>query len=238
MISVFSFNRVLREQSIIEKGCRSQTARKTEDKLTFTKTTAPEQLAGDGSLEGLTDLVYFEIRDPSDVEALRRLRQKGGEALLMILTSPTVSPMQYLRPGIAPDLLLLRPFAQREFDQVNEEMFDAFLQTLDSPDPDEQFVLGSREGKILIPYHRIQFFEASNKKINVRTDREEYDFYDSIENLQTTVPAYFVRCHRSYLVNSRKIRKIRLSEGIIEMEGGAAALLSRTYRQDIKRLIT
>ena len=61
--------------------------------------------------------------------------------------------------------------------------------------------------------------------------------YDSIENLQTVVPDWFIRCHRSYLVNTRKIRKVKMSEGLIEMEGGAVVPLSRTYKQDLKRLI-
>jgi len=142
-----------------------------------------------------------------------------------------------LKPGIAPDLLLLRPFGQKEFDQVNTELFDAFLERMNSPNPDDHFVLNSREGRTLISYGRIMFFEASNKKINLRTDHQEYDFYDSIENLQTVVPDWFIRCHRSYLVNTRKIRKVKMSEGLIEMEGGAVVPLSRTYKQDLKRLI-
>lgn len=238
MISVFSFNRVLKEQEIIERGCRSQAALKTEERLSFTRATAPKQLPADGVLKTATDIIYYEIREGNDVETLRCLRKKEDGALLMILTSPCVSPMKYLKPGIAPDLLLLRPFDQEDFDQVNEELFAAFLETLKSPDPCGQFALRSREGTMLLPYDRILFFEASNKKINVRTQQEEYDFYDSIENLQTMLPDYFVRCHRSYLVNSRKIRRIRLSEGIIDLEGGASAPLSRTYKQEIKKLIT
>ena len=235
MISVFSYNRVLKEQDIIEKGCRGQVAMRTEEKLNFTRATAsaPAEI----SSETLTDIIYYEIADRSDVSSLRQLRQREEEAVLMILTSPSVSPMEYLKPGIGPDLLLLRPFGQKEFDQVNTELFDAFLEQADSPDPDDHFVLNTREGRTLIPYGRILFFEASNKKINLRLDHEEYDFYDSIENLRTMVPDYFIRCHRSYLINARKIRKVKMSEGLIEMEGEAVVPLSRTYKQDFKRLI-
>jgi DNA-binding LytR/AlgR family response regulator len=97
--------------------------------------------------------------------------------------------------------------------------------------------VNTRDGKTRIPYRKIAYFEASHKKINVRTGDQEFDFYDSIENLLYMVPDYFVRCHRSYLVNTKKIRKINLSEGLIEMDGGAVVLLSRTYKQDFKRLI-
>ena len=235
MISVFSYNRVLKEQDIIERGCRSQVAMRTDEKLNFVRAAAAA--SGEAVPETLTDIIYYEIADRFDVGSLRKLRQKEEGAALMILTSPSVSPMEYLKPGIAPDLLLLRPFGQKEFDQVNTELFDAFLERMNSPNPDDHFVLNSREGRTLISYGRIMFFEASNKKINLRTDHEEYDFYDSIENLQTVVPDWFIRCHRSYLVNTRKIRKVKMSEGLIEMEGGAVVPLSRTYKQDLKILI-
>ncbi len=86
----------------------------------------------------------------------------------------------------------------------------------------------------MFPYDKILFFEANNKKINLRAGNEEYDFYDSIENISHTLPDYFVRCHRAYLVNAKKIRKVKLSDGLIEMGNGVIVPLSRTYKQNVK----
>lgn len=234
MITIISYNRVAKEQNIIEKGCRNETAKRTDDKLVFQKVSSFEGLDAEDVSNSLTDIIYYEIRDKADVERLRQLRQGDIKALLMLLTSSSLSPMQYLKPGISPDLLLLRPFGQADFDAVNAELFDALLSARDLPDAHDNFVLNSREGKMVIPYDRIIFFEACNKKINLRTGNEEFDFYDSIDNISRTLPDYFVRCHRAYLINAKKIRKVKLSEGLIEMGSGAVVPLSRTYKQDIK----
>lgn len=236
MISVFSYNKDQEEQNIVEKGCRRETARRTEEKLAFTKAMSLKEIPLESAGEKLTDIIFYEVCSKADVESLRRFRPKEPGAMLMLLASASVSPVQYLKPGISPDMLLLKPFDQKMFDTANKELFDAFLSRLSIPDETENFVLNTRDGKTLIPYSKIIYFEASNKKINLRVGNQEYDFYGSIENLVNVVPEYFVRCHRAYLVNRKKIRTVRLSEGLIEMEGGISVVLSRTYKQYFKTL--
>ena len=46
-----------------------------------------------------------------------------------------------------------------------------------------------------------------------------------------------MRCHRSFLVNTRKIQKIRMAENCLELYSGATVPLSRTYRQKIRELM-
>lgn len=237
MITVLSYNRAAGEQEIIEKGCRSEMAKRADERLVFAGAASWKELSEKRERTALADVLYCEVKNREDVEGLRWLRGKEAGALLMLIASAGLSPMQYLMPGISPDLLLLRPFGQVEFDAVNAELFDALFLARNAPDPDENFVLHSRDGRTLIPYRKISFFEACNKKINVRAGSEEYDFYDSIENILRTVPGYFVRCHRAYLVNVRKIRKMNISEGLLELDGGVEVPLSRTYKQRIKELI-
>lgn len=232
MISVFSYDTVSEEQTVIEKGCRREVADRTEDSLDFVKA-----LSRDGWPTGgdSMDILYCQIQDSQDVDALKELRKRESKALLMLLASAELSPIQYLKPGISPDLLLLKPFSESEFADANGELFDAFMEKWNLSG--EVFVRNTRDGKIQIPYSKIYYFEARNKKINVRVGNEEYDFYDSIENILHLLPEHFVRCHRAYLVNSRKIRKIRMSEGVVEMDGGVVVPFSRTYRQDLKDLM-
>lgn len=237
MITALSYNRMIKEQQIIEKGCRRETGVRTEDKLSFWRVMTGEELRAFVQQEQNMDIIYYEVRSRNDVEQLKQLRHQEPEGLLMLMASPELSPVHYLKPGISPDLLLLKPFEQQGFDLVNAELFDALLERRNAPDCEEVFTLNTKEGKLLLPYSRILYFEACNKKINIRIGKEEYDFYDSIENLMQGVPEYFARSHRSYLINTRKIQRIRMSEGIVEMEGGASVLLSRTYKQEFKRLI-
>jgi len=207
MIYVLSYNHIPDEQDIIQSGCCHEVARRSNDRLHFIKAVIGAELQG--LQERLIHIIYYEISGTADVEMLKTLRQLEPQAMLMLLTSPKISPMQYLKPGISPDMLLLRPFSQKDFDAVNREFLDAFFDSQQFPDPDEVFVVNVRNGKTAIPYSKILFFEASNKKINLRVGNEEYDFYDSLENIMQIAPAYFIRTHRAFLVNSRKIRGIK-----------------------------
>lgn len=235
MISVFSYNRIAREQDIIEESCHCEVAKRTDDRLSFLKVMSYEGQPETGIQDSLVDIIYYGVDDTKDVESLKALRKNEPNSMLMLLASSKMSPMRYLKPGISPDLLLLRPFGKKDFETVNEELFDAFLRAQDEDDSGEKYTVNSRDGRFSIPYNKILFFEACNKKINVRVGNEEYDFYDSIENIINNVPDYFVRCHRAYLVNTKKMRKVRLSEGLIELEGGMTVPLSRTYKQKFKK---
>ena len=237
MISVFSYNRIIKEQQIIEKGCRHEVAKRTDDKLMFTKALSSDDLPGEDAGDSLTDIIYYEVKNQLDVDSLKQLRRREAGAMLMLMAPPALSPTKYLRPGIAPDSLLLKPFVQADFDEVNQELFDAFLAGMEVTDKEENFILNFREGRTVFPFHKISFFEASNKKINVRVGNEEYDFYGSIEHLLHIVPNYFIRSHRAYVVNTKKIRNLKLSEGLIQMEGGAVIPLSRTYKQNFKKMM-
>ena len=220
---------------MIELSCSNEVAKRSNDRMNLVKVTEPAVLSGTASVDTLTDIIYYEIQTKQDVDLLKDLRKRESAALLMLLTSAKVSPMLYLKPGISPDHLLLRPFSRTMFDEVNAELFDAYEASCAEEGGEGSFTVNTREGKTLIPYEKILFFEAANKKINVRVGAEEYDFYDSIDNIATALPDYFQRSHRAYLVNTRKIRKIKLTEGIIELEGGVIAPLSRSYRAEFKK---
>lgn len=235
MISALSYNRIEKEQDIIEEGCSKEVGRRTEEKLSFTKVVDAGEVLKTEEQVSLTDILYYEIQKKIDIENLKIVRKKEQKALLMILTSPEVSPIHYLKPGIAPDMLLLRPFDKTGFQKANGELFDAFMENFSKPHERETFVLNTRDGKTLIPYNKILYFEACNKKINVRAGSREYDFYGSIESLMETAPEYFSRSHRSYLVNTKKIRRIKVTDGLIELEKGFSVPLSRTYKPNFKK---
>lgn len=234
MISVLSYNRSKDEQLIIEQGCRDLTGRKTEERLSIYRMIKSEELEGAIHSDEMIHFIYYEILDNRDIQILKAIRMNNKMALLMLLTSPSISPMQYLKPGVSPDALLLRPFGKKEFDEVNEELFDAYIEKQSDGQDEQYFVIRTREERCRILYSKILFFEAKNKKIVVRVGCEEYEIYDSIDNIAKMVPEYFVRTHRSYLVNTRKVRQIDLAEGVLKLDQCAVVPISRTYKREVK----
>lgn len=232
MIYVLSYNHIPEEQDIIQSSCCREVAKKSNENLHFLRVTTQKDVQK--LWERPLHIIYYEISHADDVEMLKILRKLAPQAMLMLLTSSQISPEQYLKPGIAPDMLLLRPFFQEEFDEVNDEFLNAFFNMRKFSDSDSVFVVSVRDGKTAIPYCDILFFEANNKKINLRVEDKEYEFYGSIENIMQTAPPYFIRTHRAFLVNSRKIRSVNKKEGLLILQMGVTVPLSRTYRHNVK----
>ena len=83
-------------------------------------------------------------------------------------------------------------------------------------------------------YDRINYFESANKRISLNADGESYFFYDTIDNLAQTLPEGFIRCHRSFIVYSQKVKKVCLSENILYLQNNDIVPMSRGYKANLK----
>ena len=57
-----------------------------------------------------------------------------------------------------------------------KEAIQEVLKKYQNPDIDKVFVVDNQEGRVLIEYSAIYFFEARNKKIYLNTGAREYGF--------------------------------------------------------------
>ena len=168
------------------------------------------------------------------VPSLEKIRRDYRQSYLMVVADGSISPMVYLRPGIMPSSLLLKPVSRENLVMVVNEMMDAFTEKFDSKDVPESFVIETREGKQYIPLNQIYYIEAREKKIFIRTKQEEYGFYDTIENMEKKLPENFLRCHRSYIVNMSKVTAVKVSQSLIEVQDNLQVPLSRSYKRAVK----
>jgi DNA-binding LytR/AlgR family response regulator len=83
----------------------------------------------------------------------------------------------------------------------------------------------------------ILFFESRGRKIALRTKAQEIVFYSNFEQISEQVPEHFMRCHRGYIVNTRKIQAANFAENTIAMAEGSIVPFSRTYRDAVRERI-
>lgn len=236
MVTILSFNRTPSEQNLIEHGCRKEIACRSDEGMHFIPISDEQNLQPFYTEDRAIDLIYFEIKELPDIERLKLLRKREPKAMLALFTSPSISPVRYLRPGISPDILILRPFKREAFVDNNSELFEAYFSKQEAED-EECFILKNREERMRLPFEKISCFEARNKKIYLRVGSEEYEFYDTLENIAARVPNYFIRCHRAYLVNGKKVKNVYMAQGYMELYGGITVPFSRTYRQSVKEFV-
>lgn len=183
--------------------------------------------------EPVLDLISWDVTMKGSQEVLERLRMSHAEAFLMIVADTTVLPTSYLKPGIAPGALLLKPVGYRNTEQVMQDIFEVFTRRLEKGIADT-FLVETREGRQYIPMGQIDYFEAKEKKIFIRTKSREYGFYDTLDTLQERLPKSFLRCHRSYIVNMKRVKALLSSQNLIQMEDDVLVPFSRSYKKALK----
>ncbi|QBE95734.1 Transcriptional regulatory protein NatR [Blautia producta] len=226
------------EVESIHRCSRELAAKLTEEKWEYYCLCSADQLKGFVKKNPLLDMICVDLTMESGLEAVRRLRKHNGHAYITLVASPNLSPAVYMRPDIMAGSLMLKPLTEEQVRQVMTEAFQVFVKKFADSSIKEQFVIETREGKTLIDYSQIYYFEAREKKIFLVTEVREIAFYETIDHLVEILPDHFLRSHRSFVVNSGRIDSIHLGKNMILLENGEQIPISRSFRQVFKEFGT
>ena len=91
--------------------------------------------------------------------------------------------------------------------------------------------------KIILKQDEIEFFETSinEHKLIVHTGQKSMEFAGKIKDIEQEVGEDFLRCHRSYLINKKNIKKIDYINKIIHMKGGAECPISNRMLSHVRK---
>lgn len=69
--------------------------------------------------------------------------------------------------------------------------------------------------KTIIKQDDIQYIQKDGMKVIFHTDTRDYETYSSFRKILPQLPSQFVQCHKSYIVNTKKITDIDTSANIV-----------------------
>lgn len=229
MVSMVIFDKKEEELLQLLAEIKALAAKLTEDYWKIkTATSLPEALRAFHE-SSLVDLSCYDVTMNETLDKLVEIRKEFAEMGLLLIADMSISPLAYLRPSIKADALLIRPFNKEDIVDILTEFLLAHFKTLENK-YDKFYVIESKEGRINIPYEKIYYFEAREKKIFIRTRNEEFGFYTTLEQISEVLPDNFIRCHRSFIVNSDKVSRIKLSANYIILSEEFEIPLSRSYK--------
>lgn len=220
--------------SLLQEEFHSQAAYHSEEEWRYFLYMKLEELRAALKDDPVLDILCWNIGGRDAIAELEKTRQKYREAFLLLIADSSISPMEYLRPSILPTALLLRPFSRIQCEQVLSELIGSYCRRIKSGEDEEVFLVETREGNRRVPLSQISYIEAREKKIFICTKSESFGFYETIDHMLEVLPDNFVRCHRSFIVNMDKVRKLLLSDGMIELDTGENVPLSRSCRKAVK----
>lgn len=136
-------------------------------------------------------------------------------------------------PAVRPSGLLLENSAESNLEKVIDEIYSDYERSCDETDG-LTYCFKSRGIEYKVPFCRIMLIEISCKKVLFHTESQQYEFYDTLETVMKSLPDYFIRIHRSMVVNTNFIKIVNYREKTIFMNDGSTVFFSRNYSSEIK----
>ena len=176
MITFLSLASQKAESELIRTKMREQAAKWTEEAWNYQMFEKLSNLEEYLKQDPVLDIISWDVTVSGAIERLKPLRKHYQQAFLLVVADKTISPMQYLRPGILPSSLLLKPIQQENLKTVMEEMMETFSRQFEEEGIPESFVIDTRDSKQYIPFSQICYVEAREKKVYIRTKEKSTDF--------------------------------------------------------------
>ncbi len=91
--------------------------------------------------------------------------------------------------------------------------------------------------KTVIKENSIRFIKKDGMKVIFHTDTRNYETYSSFSKISDMLPYNFVRCHKSYIVNIKKINDIDLSNNVILFSKDDQCYIGPKYKNEFMEVL-
>lgn len=233
MYTLVSFAAALEENRRLKKIFSEVTAYQNEERAVCFLYERIQDFLAFLQTEPLIDFISYDYSSSVGRTCLLQVRRQYQRAQLLIVAAEDISPMEYLRPGISPNGLLLKPYTQEQMKEVWEELVDNWMEKCEERTK-ESFLIESRGETLSIPYRRIFYFEAREKKVFVRLKSEGYFCYGTLDAIAEILPPFFLRCHRGFLVNMKRVRQFLPAEGTLTFSNKITIPVSRNGKRLVR----
>ncbi len=234
MISALLYDKEEQEIKLIDAAFRDAFAKHSEDLLKTNVCNSEKQIMTVMSTTEIVDLSFLEAVDDRGIDIAQKVRKKYPESAMLLIVSSKMKPTEYIKPGIMASALIMRPSDIKDIKDTISEFVSCSIKP--SVSEEEFLYVDTLDGKVRIPFDKILYIEAREKRIFIRLSREEYGIKDTLENISEKLPVQFARIHRSFIVNKIKVTAYNKKERIVDLEGGFSVPVSRSFKQVMDNL--
>lgn len=206
----------------------------------------------------IPDLVFLDVEMP-ELDGIGVLRMLGTERVPeVIFTTAHAEYMEYAFEAHAIDFLR-KPFRSSRFqDALNhakqriqagralppadDHRIRELLAELAVDRPNAKLRIPEKSGEYrLLRVEEVFCLEADEDYVQVHTSEGRITWRTTLTKAGETLdPSVFLRVHRSYIVNTDRVRKVsRLGKGeyFLELENGKTVGTGRSYREDVEAFV-
>lgn len=125
---------------------------------------------------------------------------------------------------------LLKPIPEGKL----QNMMNRFLKKQEGTENLFHFKEGKASG--VLPYNKILYFQSVSPKLFINTMNDTKEFYGKLGDLEEQLPEYFVRIHKSYVVNAHFVRKY-CYDSVILLDKQKLPI-SRLYKEQVRNYLS
>lgn len=178
-------------------------------------------------------LLDIEMPEMSGIDFLNSLKQKPQ---VVIVSSKEKYALQSYEFDVTD--YLLKPVSYARFFKAVEKVLQRLIASdqVESKEEEEIFIRKS-SSLIKLKYTEILWVEAMENYIVINTFDDKHTIHFTMKAIEDRLPAkYFIRVHRSFIVNSKKINMIEDNTIIMKTAGGTRLIpIGKSYRDDLMK---
>lgn len=134
--------------------------------------------------------------------------------------------------------ILLGNYTQGQASACFKRIIDDYNAIANEGADTEMMLLESGTTTYRVPYDQILYIEALNKKLNICTARQNISVRRSLNSIADALPDYFLRSHRSYVVNMNHVDSIDYKTMLLTMTDGSCLPIARSMKDTFQAYIT
>lgn len=178
--------------------------------------------------KGDVDILFLDIvlNDRDGIDLARRISENYPQIKIIFITGY----IEYARRifEVNPVYFLVKPI---ERDMVLTALAKA-CDLIDAEDL-ECIQLSTKNGIVNLKLSRLKFIESYNKTVLVHEAQTVWETRTTLNEIESSLPGNFLRCHQSCIVNMHRIRQFR--PDAIELYSGEILPVSRSKQKAAKR---
>lgn len=166
-------------------------------------------------------------------EYAREIWESSRGSYIVALLCDNAEIVKTVKPWVRPSGILFKPPSSDDTKTVLDEIYADFRRRAKS-DSALLFHFKLKAKEYAIPYERIILFESCHKKILVRTEVQEFEYYGTLESILSSAPDKFVQIHKSFVINTEHIVCMDFGNMMVTLSDGSEAYISRTFKSRLK----
>jgi two-component system response regulator LytT len=199
-----------------------------DDEIKIGRFLSGEQLLEEYKSGVRYDIIFLDIKmaESSGMDVARRLRETDKKAVIIFLTSFIDFALEGYE--VHAFRYLVKPLTQERLDTVFTE-----ARREESLRKERYYIINTKDYEtVKLSMDDIIYLESFGRNMMVHLDHRDITYTANISKVEEKLRAFdFIRIHKSYIVNLRRI--VKISRNSIELSGSTTLPLSRKRQKAV-----